>query len=66
MPFKRLSSQNSGVGMGLAIIQKFIESHGGNIWVESTAGISTSFHFTIPKIKFKLVDDKRRRIPWKN
>lgn len=65
MPFKRLSSQNSGVGMGLAIIQKFIESHGGKIWVESTPKVSTSFHFTIPKIEFKITEQQRKNAPWK-
>ena len=64
-PFKRLSSQNPGVGMGLAIIQKFIESHGGKIWVESTPGINTSFHFTIPKIKFKITK-QQKKVPWKS
>ncbi len=43
-----LKRAHGGVGLGLAISKRFIEAHGGRIWVESQEGIGSRFTFTLP------------------
>lgn len=44
------TASSSGLGLGMAIVKGIIESHGGEIWLESLPGAGTTVHFFLPTV----------------
>lgn len=51
--FNRLNPQVEGTGIGLSLVKRIVEFHGGRIWVGSEAGMGATFYFTLPTGQIK-------------
>lgn len=41
--------RRDGVGLGLTIVKEMVERHHGRLWLDSEAGLGSTFHFAIPR-----------------
>jgi signal transduction histidine kinase len=47
--FQRLETDNRGTGVGLTIVSRIMQMHGGRVWVDSERGKGAAFWFAFPR-----------------
>jgi PAS domain S-box-containing protein len=50
------TTKRSGTGLGLAVAHQIIQRHGGCIFVESSAGVGTTFHIFLPRTREREIE----------
>jgi CheY-like chemotaxis protein len=69
-PFQQLDSsirrRYGGSGLGLAICKRFVEMHGGKMWLESEVGEGTTFLFSLPVSSMEMDNYGTNATRWVN
>jgi PAS domain S-box-containing protein len=56
------TTKKNGTGLGLAVAHQVVQRHGGEIFVESTPGLGTTFHIFLPLTEAALTADGESRV----
>ncbi|CAN7350981.1 ATP-binding protein [Paraburkholderia hospita] len=61
--FQRLHGNvAAGEGIGLALVRRMVERHGGRVWAESTEGVGTTFYVSLPDAAAPSRDDEHEAV----